>query len=292
MRVTATRGTQGRPSTEEVIAPPKTNAEHVKRILLERRKELGKLFPRDGEGAVFRAIVLAMDQARRLPPSTSPESIAECAIAAMKLDLDSSEDCYFVPYKGKAKLIVGPQGLIKLGYRSGFVKSAVARFVLDGDDFEYRLGSDEYIHHKRASTRPLDPDGIWAALVAAYYVIETTTGGKIMDVLERGDIEYYRSLSPSGSDKGGLWGKFPAEAARKSALKQGFRFVPHSAQLSIALREDPETEGIEIPADIWAALRAKEEDRDVKPGNVPQAVEPSRDEEQAYQREPGEDSAS
>lgn len=286
MRVSATRGTQGRPSTEEVIAPPRSIAEHVKRILLDRRKELAKLFPRDGEGAVYRAIVLAMDQARRMPANTIAETIAECAIAAMKLDLDSAEDCYFVPYKGKAKLIIGPQGLIKLGYRSGFVKSAVARFVLSGDEFDYRLGSDEHIHHRRASTRPLDAESIWNALVAAYYVIETTTGGKILDVLERGDIEYYKSLSPSGNDKTGLWGKFPAEAARKSALKQGFRFVPHSAQLSIALREDPETEGIEIPADIWAALRAKEEDRDVKP----EPAEPAPEEE--YSRQPGEDSAS
>ncbi len=273
---TAQRGTQGRPSTEDVTRLPPTNADRVKAILLGRRKELAHLFPKDGDAAVVRATVLAVDHARRLKSNVSPESIAECAVAALKLDLDSSEDCYFVPYNGKAKLIVGPQGLIKLGFRSGFVKSVVARYVLEGDLFEYELGSSEFIRHKRGETRPTRPLDIWNALIAAYCVIETTTGGKTIEVIERGGIDYFRSLSPSGSDDSGMWAKFPGEAARKAVLKQAFKFVPHSSQMALALREDSASEGVEIPAEILERLGIGAD------GSQAQAAEP----EQEQQAEP------
>lgn len=274
-----TRGVEGRPAVT-----PKTLAGQVEERLLTWKPQLIALFPKEGEAAYARAVTMAKDQARKMKPDTDPQSIVECAISAMKLDLEPGADCYFVPFKGKATFITGPQGLIKLMFRSGFVKSVTARYVLRSDEFDYTLGTAEHITHRRGSQRPVRPSEIWRDLVAAYAIVETTTGGRSIEVLERGDIEYFRSLSPSGNSDVGLWGKFPGEAARKAVLKQVAKLVPHSAQLSIAIHADADDRSYEVPDEmIAAAMRGSEDGGDVPDDE--QEMAPETDE--PAEREPG-----
>lgn len=287
-RAQQSRGVEGRPA---VTAP--TLAEQVEKRLLGWKSQLLSLFPRDGEATYARAVTMAKDQARKLAASARPgdppldaQSIVECAVSAMKLDLEPGADCYFVPFKGKCTFIVGPQGLIKLMYRSGFVKSVTARYVLADDEFSYQLGTDEFVKHKRAAKRAIKPDAIWASLVAAYCIIETSTGGKVIEVIERGDIEYFRSLSPSGQSASGLWGKFPAEAARKAVLKQCAKGVPHSSQLAIALGVDADERSYEVPDEMLSAALGGEVPADMMPPDF----EPEYDQntgEMRDAREPG-----
>ena len=161
-----------------------------------------------------------------------------------------------------------------------------ARYVLANDEFSYELGTDEHVKHKRGVKRAIKADDIWRDLVAAYCIIETSTGGKVIEVIERGDIEYFRSLSPSGQSKSGLWGKFPVEAARKAVLKQCAKGVPHSSQLAIALGVDADERSYEVPDEMLSAALGGEVPADMMPPDF----EPEYDQntgEMRDAREPG-----
>ena len=80
---------------------------------------------------------------------------------------------------GAAQLIVGPGGLILLGARSGFVRSTTARAVFDADDFDYRLGTDEYVHHRKAASgRRVPKEDVQKAITHAYCVLQMATPAK------------------------------------------------------------------------------------------------------------------
>jgi recombination protein RecT len=180
--------------------------------------------------------------------SIDPEIIAEKVIACHHLGLEIGDQASLVPYGSDLQLIVGPRGLIALMYRSGFIKSVEARSVFDGDEFDYSLGSKKFIHHKKATS------GRRVATIShAYFVAETTTEGTVQEVLTFEDIEYYRSFSKA---KTGPWVDNFEGMCRKTAIKRGAEFIPRSALLSAALREDDHG-GYEVPEEIMRAARTR-----------------------------------
>jgi len=246
------RGTQGRPSAAEVLAPKDPTAEKIKSIFRAQAKHLAALFPTDGETMVARACSMALTAAKTV--KASPESIAETALACLHLGLEFGDQAYAVPHGGRAALIVGPRGLIALAFRSGFVKSIEARSVFAGDFFEYELGDSPYIRHRKATAgrRPERAADTCNYVTHVYVVIETTTAGKIREVLTAEDLRFYRGFSKANN---GPWFDNFEGMARKTAIKRGLEFVPRSALLATALREDNEG-NYQIPEDILAAVRA------------------------------------
>ncbi len=246
---------QDRPA--QVGAPDGSIEGRIKAVFKAQFRHLSKLFPTDGETMVNRACAAACSAAREIDKKTgalklgsaSPESIAEKVIACHHLGLEIGDQAYLVPFGQDVQLIVGPRGLIALMYRSGFVRSVEARSVFDGDDFEYDLGDSGFIRHRKAMTGRRD-----APITHAYFIAKTSTEGTIREVLTWEDIEYYRSFSKAG--KGGAWDTNYEGMCRKTALKRGAEFVPRSAMLVAALRENDQG-GYEIPEEIMAAVRAK-----------------------------------
>ena len=267
---TQERGTQGRPSTADIEAAERRKdrartdpAWPVKEIFFKRRKDLARLFPKDGEAMVDRGIVLAAGEYLRLIGDGSKQvdaaSLVEAALVAMRANLDPGIDVYLYPFGGKVKPTISPQGLIKLAYRGGFTKRFAARTVFAGDDFDYMQGSEEFVKHRPGEfiADPKDPDRTWANVIGAYAVCETTPGGLNIEVMNRARLEYCRSLSPSLSRPDSLWRKFPAEAARKAVAKQGLRWIPQAPLPSFAVHDD--AEGYDIPDEIMAAVRGRVE---------------------------------
>ena len=245
-------------------SPKAERADRIRRIFAAKGKELASVFPKDGETLVARALATALAGASTMHVDVTADSIAEAAIACHHLGLEIGDQAYLVPYKdtkdkdaqghprSKAKLMVGPRGLIALAYRSGFVKSIVARSVFEGDVFDYNLGTDEIRHVKlvgrprdnvfrrptwtddKGEVRPVTPENL---ISHAYVRIETTTDGTILEVLTWEDLAFYRSFSQAAS---GPWFENFEGMARKTAIKRGLEFVPRSPLLSAALRENAE----------------------------------------------------
>jgi recombination protein RecT len=217
----------------------------VREIFRERARELAALFPKDGMTLVTRAAQTAMNIAAGLDAKVSAESIAEAAIACHHLGLEVGDQAYIYPFKGAAKLTIGPRGLIALAYRSGFVRSIVARSVFDGDEFDYNLGDNSISHRKatsgrrervndRGEVRQARPEQL---ITHAYCLIDTTTDGRILEVLTAEDLAFYRGFSKASN---GPWFDNFEGMARKAATTRGLEFVPRSPLLSAALRETEE----------------------------------------------------
>jgi recombination protein RecT len=247
----------GRPTTQpqRPQVPPAAPAQRspraeaddrIRRIFQSQRETLAGLFPEDGDTMVTRACSMALAVSRKV--EASPDSIAAVALSCLHLGLELGDQAYAVPYKGNASLIVGPRGLIALAYRSGFVKSIVACSVFEPDMFEYELGDKPFIRHRKATEARRD-----APITHAYSVIETTTEGTIREVLTREDLDYYRSFSKA---TGGPWETNFEGMCRKTVLKRVLEYVPRSALLAAALRENEEGK-YEIPEEIWAAVKTR-----------------------------------
>lgn len=192
----------------------------------------------------------------------------------MQRKLDPGIDVYFVPYGGKLTPIMSPDGVIKLLFRTGMVKAVNAKYVFrgspnpqDGEElFDYMLGSTQWVKHKKNNVRPMArksqgqvAENIeeWNLLSHAYAIIDLKDGGQIIEVLDKADIAYFRSLSPTSDSQYGGWAKFPGAFGRKAALKQAAKFAPKDSEVSIILTADDTDKGIEIPDEIMKAVGAR-----------------------------------
>jgi recombinational DNA repair protein RecT len=274
------RGQAGRP---DIQAREKTGEERVGEILEQHKEEITALFATDPNpaAAYMRARALAVSAYRKIqrdaddsaaaqnkqPQRINEESAVAVCLFAMQRKLDPGTDVYLVPYGGKVTPILSPQGVIKLIMRSGYAKAVNAHPVFDGEMFDYMLGSEQWIKHKKNNARPVAmKDGrgqvaanpaAWEALTHAYCVIDLKDGGQVLEVHDKGDIAYYRSLSPTATSNYSGWAKFPAEFARKAVLKQAAKFVPQESEVSILLASDDSERGIEIPDEFMRAVGAR-----------------------------------
>ena len=135
--------------------------------------------------------------------------------------------------------------------------------MFHGEEFDYELGSKQWVKHKKNNVRPPRSESRgqvaenvpeWNALAYAYAIIDLKDGGQTIEVLDKADIAYFRSLSPTGESQYGGWAKFPAAFGRKAALKQAAKFVPKESEVSVILTADDTDRGPEIPDEIMKAV--------------------------------------
>lgn len=261
----STRGAAARPTATSTDVEP-VGEDLIKQLLASRKGEIKALFARedDPDAAYLRAVAFAVGAYRKCQNDAKEGvvidefSAAATALWAMQRKLDPGTDVYFVPYKGKVTPIISPQGVIKLAFRSGFVLAIDARAVFRGEVFDYMLGSERWVKHKKSGQRPVSPVAAWEALEYAYCTVHLKGGGPpVIEVLDKADIAYYRSLSQTGQFESSMWGKFPWEAARKTVLKQALKSVPQESEISAILASEDTENGIEIPQEIWDAVKGR-----------------------------------
>lgn len=311
MQANQQRGQQGRPT---VRAEQKYGEDRVREILTEHTEEIKALFATSEkpEAMCVRANALAVAAYRKIqkdadesaasqnkaPQRINEESAVAVCLWAMQRKLDPGTDVYLVPYGGKVSPILSPQGVIKLIMRSGYTKTIQPpRVVFDGEEFDYLLGSEQWVKHKKNNKRPLGKkDGrgqvaanpeTWEAMAYVYCIIYLRDSDvPLIEVFDKSDIAYYRSLSPTASSNYSGWAKFPAEFARKAILKQCAKWIPQESEVSVLLAADDTERGIEIPDEFMKAVGARlESGADPKPPAAAQPpVEPTRQSAAAPQR--------
>jgi phage RecT family recombinase len=267
-----------------VSAPSKlTGEDRVREILAEHKAEIvGLLKEEKPEAAYERALSLSVAAYRKVQrdaeesaaaqnkpaPHINEESAVQVCLFALQRKLDPGTDVYLVPYGGKVSPILSPKGVIKLMMRSGYVTAIQPpEAVFRGDEFDYMLGTERWIKHKKTGVRPeaaKDHRGqvaanpaAWDAIEHVYVVIHLRGGEKVIEVLNKSEIAYHRSMSPSASSNYGGWAKFPEQFAEKTVLKQASKWVPQESEVSILLASDDSDRGIEIPDEIMRAVGAR-----------------------------------
>ena len=153
---------------------------------------------------------------------------------------DGRDKCY------KAQLVIGYQGYIELGHRSGRLKDIVSEIVYVEDrEFDFWLDEDgPHLIHKPAI------DGVQEKIRCFYSAARLTNGGyqvtrpasALMMQLHRDE---YAPRDRNGKVTG-PWVKNFGPMGRKTMILRNFHTLPKSAEMAIAMEAD---EGIRIDLD-------------------------------------------
>jgi recombination protein RecT len=222
-------------------------------------RELEAALP-EGTVAAQRIIRVVLSEIRKMPAlaSCTRESLYGCVLACAQFGLEPGPGGYawMIPYKQTATFQLGYKGLYQLAYRSGQVEAIQMRTVFEGDDFDYSLGTENFIHHKPLE---LDEDAEEPPWTHVYATMRIRGGSTIFEVMSKNAIIRHRDrYSKAWRMKGekSPWGTEEQPMAMKTAGIKVAKVAPTSAEClrAIALDERGERgmrQEIEInPADF------------------------------------------
>lgn len=200
---------------------------------------------------------LAMTEIRR-----TPALVTECDIMSlygsimvagqMGLEIGINGQCWLVKYKREAQLMIGYRGMIDLGWRSEKISLIDAKIVRGGDEFDYRYGTDKYLHHKRAESSER------GKITHVYSTIETVFGGVMFDVMDFSEIEEIRMKARYQV----VWNAWYEAQAKKTVLRRNLKFAPCSTELARAVTLDEQAE-LGIEQNLSAEIDVTPEEGDV-----------------------------
>lgn len=224
----------------EKAAKPQTVYEFIEAMKGEMARALPKHLNAD------RMARIALTEVRRTPllARCTQASFGGALMTCAQLGLEPgvSGEAYLLPFKNsklsreakrdiyEVQLIIGYQGMAKLFWQSPLARSLDAQAVYKEDDFEYAYGLDPVLKHKPS----LQPDR--GEAVAYYAVARMSGGGSAFIVMSPGDIQRIRARSRAKDD--GPWKTDYDAMARKTCLRQLFKLLPRSPELSQALTQD------------------------------------------------------
>jgi len=174
-------------------------------------------------------------------------SILHAMLQGLSLGLvpgDALGNAYLVPYRDsktghkRAQLIPGYLGLIELAYRHPAVKSIQGDVVCKGDEFDYALGSQPYVRHRKSPEHlPFvqhdDERGLQTNIQYAWCVVHTQGNQPIVGVMTLAEIESHRRRSRAATS--GPWVTDYAAMALKTVLRVTLKLAPRSRELEQAL---------------------------------------------------------
>lgn len=273
-------GTDGNGAVEK--KPPATVYEFIEAM----KGEMARALPR--HLSADRMARIALTEVRRTPllaRCTQPSfggALMTCA--QLGLEPGVSGEAYLLPFRNKKKniyevqLIIGYQGMAKLFWQSPLARSLDTQAVYENDPvFDYAYGLQPKLIHKPRL------DGDRGKAIAYYAVALMEGGGSAFIVMSPTDIEKIRERSRAKDD--GPWQTDYDAMARKTCLRQLFKLLPRSPELSQALAQD------EAVRTDWAedAIDITPEYPDAISGDVvrddPQVDTPGSQEEEARLRE-------
>lgn len=208
------------------------------------------------------AVLNVVNRSDALQQCTS-ESIRRCLLQSAEMNLfpGPMQECAYLPFNNKdgskeATFVPMYQGLIKLAYQGGSIKSVSSAVVYAGDIFEYAKGTDPYIKHipSLAADR--------GERLCAYSAIQTVQGGWQIEILSMSFIEGIRKRSPAGKYDSGKspWNNGNPDdydmMAKKTALRQCLKYIPKSVELANALELDQDFDGSSSVVEVESAFVA------------------------------------
>lgn len=165
---------------------------------------------------------------RNIDKADPKSLLAACSKAAADgLILDGREAALVIDYRGEAQYRPMMRGLLKLAYQSGMIASISVQVAYDVDDFEYVLGDEERIVHRRNMTEAGKP-------IAVYAIAKLKSGEVIREVMTVAQINAIRDRSDgwkafsAGKIKSTPWSTDWEEMARKTVFRRISKYLPSS----------------------------------------------------------------
>lgn len=187
-------------------------------------------------------------------PASFIQAALNCAADGLVPD---GRKAAIVRFKGAAQYMPMYQGLLDVAYRSGQFKSIEAHVVYEGDEFDYDMGDEPFIKHRRSL------ESTSTKIIGAYSVAKTTNGGIFREVMGAADLAKVRAVSRASKGPNVDW---PGEMARKAPVRRMWKYLPKTPAMdSVAIHDD-------ATYDQGALAAANEPSRTLRPGFNPPAI--------------------
>jgi recombination protein RecT len=192
---------------------------------------------------LMRSIMISVERTPKLL-NADRQSLLNAAMSAACLGLEVdgiTGQAFFVPFAGKAQLIIGYKGMNTLAARSGY--TVQGEVVREGDAFEYELGDRGFVRHKPKLGNKGD-------IIATWATASSLSRPAIISVLGIDDVMAIMAKSPGAKMQDSPWRDknigFPAMAS-KSAKRRLGRSMPLNADprfhLAAGMEENFEERG-------------------------------------------------
>ena len=209
-----------------MIKQPVTLYHEMREELHKRQTEFGEMLPRDIEVARFvRIAAWSIQINQRLAQCSTQSIISALQHAAKDGLLPDGRESALVPYQGENGEMICQYmpmiaGIRKKVYNSKELKTWQVQVVQEGDEFDYQLGDNPFIHHK-----PAERGGRSRPVIAAYSIATFPDGSKTYEVMNRDQITDIRSKSRA---RRGPWSDpiYAPEMARKTVAKLHAKQLP------------------------------------------------------------------
>ena len=186
-------------------------------------------------------------------------------IAAIGISLNpAKKQAYLVPRGGAICLDISYMGLMDLAMATGSIKWAQAALVYEHDAFASN-GLDKQPTH---SFNPFSKDR--GAVVGVYVVVKTAENDYLTHTMSIDEIMAIKARSEAGNKGKGPWASDFGEMAKKTCVKQAYKYWPKTERLEAAIhhlnteaaegidfngRVQPRPDDYNDPEPIIAALR-------------------------------------
>lgn len=162
-------------------------------------------------------------------PASFIQAALNCAADGLVPD---GRKAAIVRFKGAANYIPMYQGLLDVAYRSGQFQSIESHVVYEGDEFDYDMGDQPFIRHRR----PLESTA--TKIIGAYAVARTINGGVFREVMGAADLAKVRAVSRASKGPNVDW---PGEMARKAPVRRLWKYLPKTPTMDRVALHDDET---------------------------------------------------
>lgn len=237
------------------LTPIQKRAATISALIKQKMPFLKNVIQRGIDPERFAKVAITVISKSERLLACTPQSLMGCLLqsAQLGLDLDPALGlAYMVPYKTTATFVTGYQGYMELARRTHGVSRITARAVFEHDDFDYELGTHDWIHHKPADT----PER--GALTHVYGVAHLVSPGAIgmrpgkggafeaspatteFVVLTKAEVDRFRARSRAAGD--GPWVTDYEAMAKKTAIRRLATWLPKSPQLSRAMHLDDQAD--------------------------------------------------
>lgn len=224
---------QSAPNTgNRALTPQQAKANDMRALVKRYEGEFARALPKHIDAGRFTRVALTeFTRMPKLLECTIPSVIGGMLQAAqLGLEIGMLGHAYLIPYGNKAQLVIGYQGLIDLGYRSGKLASLMAREVYEKDTFNSDLSQDWPSH------KPY-PNKDRGEIVAVYAVATIKDAPRpTWELMFRHEIDEIRDRSRSKNN--GPWVTDYAMMARKTVLRRLAKVLPKSVELATAVAID------------------------------------------------------
>lgn len=267
-----TKGGLARTSTASAAKPMKVMQDYI----LSMKSQIAKALPTVMTPDRFTRLTLTALSTNPKLCQCTPKSFMGAMMLAAQLGLEPNTplgQAYLIPYKNKGVLEcqfqLGFKGLIELAGRNGIIVRA--HVVYEHDTFFFEYGLKEDLVHK--------PTLIDRGKPIAYYAVweQAGTGLKSFFVMSVEDVRAYaKKYSQAYASSYSPWTKEFDAMAKKTCIKQAFKYAPMKVEFERALATDSTIKVFDGKTDHTDMLDAADmtDYTDVEAEEVPTNVDP------------------